>query len=160
MTYQRTAIIITEARTWSYHVYITAKKRFSRNQNELKCIELEILWGFRISASTLSLCSQLSRISCATGKGKFWNIHRTHPISSSSVFCPRAGSSLQTQEPRLQFCPKAGLTPQTQEQRSQFFYIASCCFPHPTLSLSSEQTLKDLKRSQDHQRGGEESGFG
>ena len=34
------------------------------------------------------------------------------------------------------------------------------CFPHTTLSLASEQTLKDLKRSQGHQRGGEESGFG
>ena len=30
----------------------------------------------------------------------------------------------------------------------------------PTLSLASEQTLKYLKRSQGHQRGGEESGFG
>ena len=29
--------------------------------------------------------------------------------SSSSVFCPRAGPSLETQAPRLQFCPKAGL---------------------------------------------------
>ena len=28
--------------------------------------------------------------------------------------------------------------------------IALCCFPHPTLSLASEQTLKDLKRSQGH----------
>ena len=35
--------------------------------------------------------------------------------------------------------------------------VASRCFPHPTLSLASEQTLKDLKRSQGHQRGGEES---
>ena len=37
------------------------------------------------------------------------------------------------------------------------------CFPYPpplSLSLASEQTLKDLKRSQGHQRGGEESGFG
>ena len=34
------------------------------------------------------------------------------------------------------------------------------CFPHPTLSLASEQTLKDLEVSQGHQRGGEESGFG
>ena len=31
--------------------------------------------------------------------------------------------------------------------------------PH-SLSLASEQTLKDLKRSQGPQRGGEESGFG
>ena len=38
--------------------------------------------------------------------------------------------------------------------------VASHCFPHPTLSLASEHTLKDLKRSQGHQLGGEESGFG
>ena len=38
--------------------------------------------------------------------------------------------------------------------------VASCCFLHPSLSLASEQTLNDLKRSQGHQRGGEESGFG
>ena len=37
--------------------------------------------------------------------------------------------------------------------------VASCCFKHPTLSLASEQTLKDLKTSQGHQRG-EETGFG
>ena len=85
--------------------------------------------------------------------------------SSSSVFCPRAGPSLQTQAQRLQFCPKAGLALQTQEPRLQFYYgricaVASHCFLHPTLSLVSEQTLKDLKRSQGHQRGGEESGFG
>ena len=34
------------------------------------------------------------------------------------------------------------------------------CFSHPTLSLASEQTLKDLKRSHEHRRGDEESGFG
>ena len=38
--------------------------------------------------------------------------------------------------------------------------VASRCFPHPTLSLASEQTLIDLRRSQGHQCGGEESGFG
>ena len=38
--------------------------------------------------------------------------------------------------------------------------VASSCFPHPTSSLASIKTLKDLKRSQRHQRGGEESGFG
>ena len=37
--------------------------------------------------------------------------------------------------------------------------VASRCFPHHTLSLAFEQILKDLKRSQGHQRGGEESGF-
>ena len=65
------------------------------------------------------------------------------------VFCPRAGPSLQTQEPRPQFCSKASLPPQTQ--------AASRCFSHPTLSLASEQTLKGLKRFRGHQRGGEES---
>ena len=38
--------------------------------------------------------------------------------------------------------------------------VASRWFPHPTLSLASEQTLKDLKRPHGHQRGCEESGFG
>ena len=66
------------------------------------------------------------------------------------VFCPRAGPSLQTQEPRPQFCSKASLPPQTQEPRLQFQKgwigaVAFCCFPHPTLSLASEQILKDLK---------------
>ena len=83
---------------------------------------------------------------------------------SSSVFCPRAGLSLQTQAPRLQFCPKAGLPSQTQEPRLQFCQGLNRCgsFPllsAPTLSLASEQILKDLKGSQGHQRGGEENGF-
>ena len=64
------------------------------------------------------------------------------------VFFPRASPSLQAQEPRLQFYE--GLIGE----------VASCCFPHSILSLASEQALKDLKRSQGHQRGGEESGFG
>ena len=38
--------------------------------------------------------------------------------------------------------------------------VASRCFPHPTLISASEQTLKDLKRSQGYQRRGEGSGFG
>ena len=38
--------------------------------------------------------------------------------------------------------------------------VASRCFPHLTLSLASEQTLKELRRSQGHQLGGEDSGFG
>ena len=41
--------------------------------------------------------------------------------SSFRVFCPRAGLSLQTQEPRLQFCPKAGLSQRSQEPRLQFY---------------------------------------
>ena len=37
--------------------------------------------------------------------------------------------------------------------------VASRLFHHPSLSLASEQTLKDLRRSRVAQRGGEESGF-
>ena len=37
------------------------------------------------------------------------------------VFCPSAGSSLQTQAPRLQFCPQASLPLQTQEPSLQFY---------------------------------------
>ena len=37
--------------------------------------------------------------------------------------------------------------------------VASRCFPYSTVSLASEQTLKDLQRSKGHHRGGEESGF-
>ena len=82
-------------------------------------------------------------------------------------FCPDSPELTlqQIQEPRLQFWSKESLSLQTQEPRLQFYQgwigaIASRCFPHPTLSLASEQTLKDLKRSQEHQREGEEIGFG
>ena len=51
------------------------------------------------------------------------------------------------------FCPSAGLSLQIQAPRLQFYYgwigaLASRCFPHPILSLASEQILKYLKRSQ------------
>ena len=47
-------------------------------------------------------------------------------LSSSSVFWPRAGLSLQTQAPRLQFWSKAGLQPQTQKRRLQFYRYEDC----------------------------------
>ena len=67
------------------------------------------------------------------------------------VFCPRAGPSLQAHEPGLQFC-----------RRLQFYQGLNTCgsFLHSSISLASEQTSKDLKRSQGHQHGGEESRFG
>ena len=46
--------------------------------------------------------------------------------SSSSVFCPRVGLSLQTQAQRLQFCPKAGLRLQTQKPRLLFYRYEDC----------------------------------
>ena len=66
------------------------------------------------------------------------------------VFYPRAGPSLQAQEPRLQFCRKQVFHRKLRNQGCSFNRdligpVASRCFPHPTLSLASEQTLKDLK---------------
>ena len=81
------------------------------------------------------------------------------------VFCPKAGPSLQAEEPRLQFCRRQVFHQKLRNQGFSFTRdstgaVASRCFPHPTLSLVSEQTLEDLKRSQGHQRGGEENRFG
>ena len=57
------------------------------------------------------------------------------------------------------------LPPHTQVPRLQFYQgrkgvETSRGLLHTTLSLASEKTLKDLKRSEGHQRGGEENGFG
>ena len=85
--------------------------------------------------------------------------------SSPSVFCPKAGPSLQAEKPRLQLCLRQVFHRKLRKQGCSVTgnligAVASRWFPHPTLYLASEQTLKDLKRSQGHQRGGEESGFG
>ena len=69
------------------------------------------------------------------------------------VFCARASLSLKTQEPRPQFCSKAGLHRKLRNQGCSFTRdwigaIASHCFLHTILSLASEQTLKDPKRSE------------
>ena len=77
------------------------------------------------------------------------------------MLCRRAGCSLQAQEARLQFCQRQVFHRKLRNQDCSFTRVlisavASRCFPHPTLSLASEQTLQDLKRSQGHQRGGEE----
>ena len=84
---------------------------------------------------------------------------------SSSVFCPKAGPSLQAEKPGLQICRRQVFNRKFRNQGCTFTRdligaVASRCFPHPTLSLASEQTLKDLKRSQGHERGGEECGVG
>ena len=77
---------------------------------------------------------------------------------SSSVFCPKAGPLLQAEKPR-QVCHRKLRNQGCSFTRDLIGAVASRCFPHPTLSLASEQTLKDLKIYQGHQRGGEESGF-
>ena len=74
-------------------------------------------------------------------------------------------SSAETQEPRLQFCRRQIFHCKLRNQGCSFTRdligaVVSRCFPHPTLSLASEQTLKDLKRSQGPQHGGKESIFG
>ena len=60
--------------------------------------------------------SMLSRYpgSCSLSFACLW-------CMSSSVFCPRAGPSMQTQALRLQFFPKAGHPLQTQEPRLKFY---------------------------------------
>ena len=74
------------------------------------------------------------------------------------MFCPRAGPSLQSQEHKLQFCRRQVFYRKLRNEGYSFTRdwrgaVAFYCFPHPTLSLASEQTLEDLKRSQEHQRG-------
>ena len=81
------------------------------------------------------------------------------------VFCPKAGTSLQVEKPMLQFCRWQVFHHKLRNQGCSFTRdligaVAPRCFPHPTLSLASQQTLKDLKRFQGHKQGGEESGFG
>ena len=81
------------------------------------------------------------------------------------VFCPKTDPSLQAEKPRLQFCQRQVFHRKLRNQGCSFTKgligaVASRCFPHPILSVASEQNLKDLKGSQDHQLGGEESGFG
>ena len=78
---------------------------------------------------------------------------------------PRAGHSLQVQEPKLQFCRRKAFHRKFRNQgwsftRDWISVVASPCFPHPTPSLASEQTLKDLKRSQGYQHRVVERGFG
>ena len=71
--------------------------------------------------------------------------------SSSSVFCPREGPSLQAQEPGLQFCRRHIFRRKLGNQGCNFTRdwigaVASRCISHPTLSSASEQTLKDLSK--------------
>ena len=68
-------------------------------------------------------------------------------------FFPRAGSSLRAQKPKLQFCRKQVFHRKLRKQGCSFIWewigaVATRYPPHPTLSVASEQTLKDLKRSQ------------
>ena len=81
------------------------------------------------------------------------NFYKIISSPSSSEFRPKEGPSLQAEKPRLQFCQRQVFHRKLRNQGCSFTRdligaVASRCFPHPTLSLASEQTLKDLKRSQ------------
>ena len=93
------------------------------------------------------------------------HLHLNIGIIIIRVFCPKLGPSLQAEKPRLQFYLRQVFHRKLRNQGGSFTRdligaVASRCFLHPTPSLASEQTLKDLKRSQWHRHGSEESGFG
>ena len=76
------------------------------------------------------------------------------------MFCPKAGPSLQAEKPRLQFCRRQIFHRKLRKRGCSFTRdligaVASRCFPHPTVSLASQQTLKDLKRGAPTWRSGE-----
>ena len=52
------------------------------------------------------------------------------------VFCPRAGPSLQAQEPRLQFCHRQVFHCKVQEPRLLFYQGLNRCGSFPLLSAS------------------------
>ena len=66
------------------------------------------------------------------------------------MFCPKTGPSLQAEKPRLKICRRQAFHNKLRNQGCSFTRdligsVASRCFPHPTLSFPSEQTLKDLE---------------
>ena len=68
-----------------------------------------------------------------------------------TVFYPRAGLSLQAQEPRLQFCRRQVFHRKLRNQGCSFTRdwigaVAAHCFLHPSLSLASEQVWQILLR--------------
>ena len=69
-------------------------------------------------------------------------IHHQSVLPKGRSFTASSGTKVavpqQTQEPRLQF------------YQGWIAAVAPRCFPHPTFSLTSEQILKDLERSQRH----------
>ena len=84
--------------------------------------------------------------------------------SSSSVFYPRAGFFTENSGTKPAVLLKGRSSIANSGTKVAVFLrvkgaVASRCFPHPTLYLASELILKDLRRSQGHQLGGEESGF-
>ena len=129
------------------------------SQSDYKELFKKIFWG------TLGLSSV-----------EFWNCHFNcqnfmiliHGIGLCIMFrnydydnhhqniLPKDSPSLQVQKLRLQFYRRQVFHRKLRNQGCSFTrdWIgagASRCFLHPTLSLATEQTLKDLKRSQGHQ---------
>ena len=75
---------------------------------------------------------------------------------------PRAGLSLQNSGTKAAVLTKRRPSTANSGIKVAVLLGMNRCgsFPHLALSLASEQILKDLKRSQGYQCGGEESGFG
>ena len=66
------------------------------------------------------------------------------------MFYPKAGPSLQAEKPRLQFCRRHVFHRKLRNQgccfaRDLIGAVASRCFPHRTLSVTSEKTLRSEK---------------
>ena len=103
------------------------------------------------SSAEFNVCyswGQLRKVPILT-KTQWWDIYiYIYIYIYIRVFCPRAGPSLQAQEPRLQFCRRQVFHHKLRNQGCSFTRdvigaVASRFFLHATLSLASEQTLKD-----------------
>ena len=96
---------------------------------------------------------------------RIYHLHdHHHHHHHHRMFCLRSGPSVQAQEPKLQFCRRQVFHRKLSTQGSSFTSdwigaVASRWFPHPTLSLTSEQTLKDLRSSDGHHEEGRRVGY-
>ena len=116
----------------------------------ISCV-LARLYDLFMKCWTVKVCLWWWFLRSKYARQKYQQQHHDH----ESVL-PKVGSFTASAGSKPAVLPKAGLSPQTQEPRLQFYQewivaVASRCFPYHTLSFSSEQTLKVLKRSQVHQ---------
>ena len=85
-------------------------------------------------------------ISCSFVLSSPYHHHQCFTAQGHVLHC-------KVEEPRLQFYQRQVFHCKLRNQGCSFTRdwigaVASCYFPHPTLSFASEQTLKGLKRSQ------------
>ena len=122
-------IHIPRGPSWSVIGDIFTFMKFKQGESTSSC-NTKIL----NTARTIYVFAKLNKIRCSAMCNIKYNLPHTKSVQCITarvcffflyaciitVFCPRAGLSLQTQAPRLQFCPKTGLPLQTQEPRLQF----------------------------------------